>query len=155
MAPAEGSMNQGRSPQRICYLVIRELNEFNGRNQDEDRATGLISKVKSAFLRDQIPDTEKCLVFGDLLTGPAQNRHCQLSRTTRRTWKDLLEGFMVQNGGYGVSNAKQYYHERKRPDETPLDYLHQLNGAATRAKVAILEGGTLRGVSMWNTLFLR
>ena len=30
-------------------------------------------KVKSAFLRDQAPDTEKCLVYDDLLTGPARN----------------------------------------------------------------------------------
>ena len=72
--------------------------------------------------------------------GPARNWHSQLSRTTRRTWKDLLEGFMVQYGGYGVSNARQYYHARKRPDKTPLEYLHRLNGAAIRAKVEIREG---------------
>ena len=56
---------------------------------------------------------------------------------TRRTWKDVLEGFMVQYRGYGVSNASQYYYARKRPDETALEYLHRLNGAAIRAKVAI------------------
>ena len=49
------------------------------------------------------------------------------------------EGFMVQYGGYGISNARQYYHARQRPDETPLEYLHRLNGAAIRAKVAIRE----------------
>ena len=47
---------------------------------------------------------------------------------------------MVQYEGYGVSNARQYYHARKPPDETPLNYLHQLNGAAIRAKVEIREG---------------
>ena len=39
-----------------------------------------------------------------------------------------------------MSNARQYYHARKLPDETPLEYLHRLNGAAIRAKVAIREG---------------
>ena len=28
----------------------------------------------------------------------------------------------------------------QRPDETPLEYLHRLNGAAIRAKVAVREG---------------
>ena len=47
---------------------------------------------------------------------------------------------MVQYGGYGVSHARQYYHARKRPDKPPLEYLHQLNRAAIRAKVVIREG---------------
>ena len=47
---------------------------------------------------------------------------------------------MVQYAAYGVSHARQYYHARKRPDETPLDNLHRLNGAAIRAKVAIRDG---------------
>ena len=110
--------------------MIGELKKFNGRDRDEDRARSWISKVKSAFLRDQIPDEEKYLVFDALLTIPAQNWHSQLSRTTRRTWKDLLEGFMVQYGKYDVSHARPYYHARKRPDKTPLGYLHWLNGAA-------------------------
>ena len=59
-------------------------------------------------------------MFGDLLTGPAQNWHIQLSRTTRRTWKDLLEGFKVQYRGFGVLNTRQYYHSQKRSDENPL-----------------------------------
>ena len=73
MAPAEVPTNSGPSPQRICFSVIGDLKEFNGRDRDEGRARSWISKVKSAFLRDQIPDEEKFLVFGDLLTGPAQN----------------------------------------------------------------------------------
>ena len=85
MAPAEVSMNQGLSPQCIRFSVIGDLKEFNERDRDEDRSRSWISKVKSAFLRDQIPDEEKVLVFGVLLTGPAQNWHSQLSRTTRRT----------------------------------------------------------------------
>ena len=138
MAPAEVSMNQGLSPQCIRFSVIGDLKEFNGRDRDEDCSRSWISKVKSEFLRDQIPDEEKVLVFGVLLTGPAQNWHSQLSRTTRRTWNDLLEGFMVQYGGYGASNARQYYHARKRPDKIPLEYL---NGwGRYRAKVAIRDG---------------
>ena len=35
-----------------------ELKEFAGKDNDEDRARGWISKVKSAFLRDQAPDNE-------------------------------------------------------------------------------------------------
>ena len=84
IAPAEVSTNSGPSPQRIRFSVIGDLKEFNGRDRDEDRARIWISKVKSAFLRDQIPDEEKCLVFGDLMTGPTQNWHSQLSRTTLR-----------------------------------------------------------------------
>ena len=130
MAPAEISTNSGPSSQHIRFSVIGDLKEFNGRDRDEDRARIGISKVKLAIIRDQISDEEKCLVFGDLRTGLAHNWNSQLSRTTCRTWKDLLEGFMVQNGGCGESNFRQYYHARQRPDETPLEYLHRLNGAA-------------------------
>ena len=75
--------------------MIGDLKEFNGRDRDEDRARSWISNVTSSFLTNQIPDEEKGLVFGNLLTGPAQNWHSQLSLTTRRTWKDVLEGLMV------------------------------------------------------------
>ena len=78
MASAEVLMNSGPSPQRIRFSVIGDLKQFNGRDRDEDRARSWISKVKSAFLTDQISDEEKYLVFGDLLTGPAQNWHSQL-----------------------------------------------------------------------------
>ena len=46
---------------------------------------------------------------------------------------------MIQYGGQGVSVARQYYLARKRSDETPLEYLHRLNVAATHAKIAIKE----------------
>ena len=85
MAPAEVSMNQGPSPQRICFSLIDKLKELNGRGRDEDCARSWVSKVKSAFLRGHIPDEEKCLVFGDIPTRPAQNWQSQLSRTTRLT----------------------------------------------------------------------
>ena len=67
----------GFTTQRICVSAITELKEFSGRNEDEDRARGWMSKVKSAFLRDQASDSKMCLVFGDLLTGPARNRYAQ------------------------------------------------------------------------------
>ena len=43
--------------------AIADLKEFNGKDRDEDRARSWISKVKSAFLRDQTPDEEKCVVL--------------------------------------------------------------------------------------------
>ena len=94
-------------------------------------------------------------MFGDLLTGHAQNWHSQMSRTIRRTWKDILEGFLVQYGGYGVSNARQYTHARKRPDETPLGYMDRLERGRYPSQGRYSREKTLRGVSMWNTLFLR
>ena len=96
--------------------------------------------MKSAFLRDQAPDLEKCLVFGDLLSGPARNWHNQLSRSTRYTWRDLLESFLIQYGGHGLSVGRQYYQARKRTEETPLKYLYRLNVAAIRAKIKIRDG---------------
>ena len=35
---------------------------------------------------------------------------------------------------------KQYYRARKRPNEIILEYLHHVNGAEVRAKVAIRDG---------------
>ncbi|GMF33489.1 unnamed protein product [Phytophthora fragariaefolia] len=51
---------------RIRVSAISDLKEFSGKGHDEDRARSWFSKVKSAFMRDQAPDSEKCLVFGDL-----------------------------------------------------------------------------------------
>ena len=73
VANAEISPSGGIAPQRIRMSAIADLKEFTGRDTDEDRARSWVSKVKSAFLRDQAPDAEKYLVFGDLLTGPARN----------------------------------------------------------------------------------
>ena len=69
MAPGGGIT----APQ-IRMPAIADLKEFNGKGRDEDRT----SKVKSALLRDEAPDEEKRLVFGDLFTGPAQNWFGQL-----------------------------------------------------------------------------
>ena len=77
VAAAEVTRNGGFNPQRIRVSAIADLKEFTGRDQAEDRARSWISRVKSAFLLDQAPDTEKCLVFSDLLTGPVRNWYNQ------------------------------------------------------------------------------
>ncbi|KAE9298268.1 hypothetical protein PF008_g23539 [Phytophthora fragariae] len=125
---------------RLRVSAMSELKEFSGKDGDEDRARSWVGKVKSAFIRDQAPDKKKCLVFGDLLTGPARNWYRQLSRTTRSTWKDLFQSFQVQYCGRGVSVARQYYHARKRSDESPLEYLHRLNVAGLRARIQVKDG---------------
>uniref|UniRef100_H3H9C8 Retrotransposon gag domain-containing protein n=1 Tax=Phytophthora ramorum TaxID=164328 RepID=H3H9C8_PHYRM len=128
------------SATRIRVFAISELKEFSGKDNDEDRARSWFGKLKSAFVRDQAPDGEKCLVFGDLLTGPARNWYRQLSRTTRGNWKSLSKNFQTQYCGRGVSVARQYYHARKRSDESPLEYLHRLNVAGLRAQLSIKDG---------------
>ena len=52
--------------------VISRLEGFSGKGRDKDWARSWIGKVRSAFAREQIPDEEKCLEFGDLLTAPAR-----------------------------------------------------------------------------------
>jgi hypothetical protein len=121
VATAGASVGGGALAPRIRVSAISELKEFSGKDNDEERARCWLGKVKSAFVRDQAPESEKFLVFGDLLTGPARNWYRQLSRSTRSTWKSLLEGFLVQYCGRGVSVARQYYHARKRSDESPLE----------------------------------
>ncbi|OWZ23107.1 hypothetical protein PHMEG_0002063 [Phytophthora megakarya] len=113
---------------------------FTGRDQDEDRARAWISKVKSAFMRDQASDDEKCLTFADLLAGSARNWYRQLSRSTRNKWSELLRSFQIQYCGLGVLVARQYYHARRRSDESPLDYLYRLNVAGLRARLKIKDG---------------
>ena len=154
MEPAKASMNQGPSFQRIRFSVIGELNGFNGRDRDEDRARSWISKYKSAFLGDQVPDDKNAWFFGESLTEPAQNCHSQLSQTSRRTSKYMLEGFIMQYGGYAVSNARHYYRARKRPDQTHLAYLHRLNGARFEPGSLFELVDTLSDVNMWSTFFL-
>ncbi|GMG17906.1 unnamed protein product [Phytophthora fragariaefolia] len=131
--------NQAINTPRIRVSAMSELKEFAGKDGDEDQARSWLGKVKSAFIRDQAPDQEKCLVFGDLLTGPAQNWYRQLSRTTRSTRKDLHQSFQVQYCGRGVSVGRQYYHARNRSDESPLEYLHRLNVAGLRTRLQIKD----------------
>ncbi|KAG2768346.1 hypothetical protein PC129_g14889 [Phytophthora cactorum] len=93
-------------------------------------------------MRDQASDPEKCLTFADLLAGPVRNRYRQLARSTRNKWPDLLRSFQTQYCGLGVSAARQYYHARRRSDESPLEYLHRLNAAGLRAHWKIKGGGS-------------
>ena len=110
----------GFSNQRIQTFAMAELKKFAGRENNKERARNWISKVKSAFLRDQAPDAEKCLVFSDLLTGPARDWYIQLVLSTRTSWKTLLVGFMAKYGGKnGISVRRLYYQARKRSNETP------------------------------------
>ncbi|ETI30280.1 hypothetical protein F443_22599, partial [Phytophthora nicotianae P1569] len=53
---------------------------------------------------------------------------------------EILREFQVQFCGLGVSVARQYYHARKRADETPLEYLNRLNVAERRAKLRVKSG---------------
>ncbi|OWY97356.1 hypothetical protein PHMEG_00032132 [Phytophthora megakarya] len=128
--------------QRVRISAISDLKEFSGKDPDEDSARAWISKVKSAFMRDQASDEEKCLTFADLLAGSAKNWYRQLSRSTRNKWGDLLRSFQIQYCGLGVSVARQYYHARRRSDESPLDYLYRLNVAGLRARLKIKDVST-------------
>ncbi|KAE8968640.1 hypothetical protein PF011_g27105 [Phytophthora fragariae] len=96
--------------QRVEISAISDLKEFTGKDRDEERARGWIGKVK------------------------------QLRRSTRTKWSDLLQSFQTQYCGLGVSVAWQYYHARKRSEETPLEYLHRLNVAGMRARLKIKDG---------------
>ncbi|KAG3113406.1 hypothetical protein PI125_g7375 [Phytophthora idaei] len=132
----------GASPmiQRVRISAMSDLKEFAGRIQDEDWVPPWLSKVKSAFPRHQDSDEERCLTFTDPLPGPAKNCYRQLSRSTRNKWCDLLRSFQTQYCVLGVSVAWQYYHARKRSDESPLGYLYRLNIAALRARLKIKDG---------------
>ena len=138
---ANAALGQGTAMvPRIKLSATSDLKEFHGRDQDEDRACGWLATVKTAFTRDQAPNEEKCLVFGGLLTGPAQNWYRQLGRSVRGNWKDLAQEFQMRFCGMGVPIARQYYHAKKRSEETPLDYLYRLNVIGLRAKMKIKDG---------------
>ncbi|OWY91958.1 LOW QUALITY PROTEIN: hypothetical protein PHMEG_00039225, partial [Phytophthora megakarya] len=130
--------------QRVRISAISDLKEFTGKDQDEDRARAWFSKVKSAFMRVQASDDEKCLNPRIRLEDPrrSSNWYRQLSRSTRNKWSELLRSFQIQYCGLGVSVARQYYHTRRRSDESPLDYLYRLNVAGLRARLNIKDGNT-------------
>ena len=73
VAAKETLQKGGTIPKGIRLSAMTDLKEFDGRGRDEYRARSWMIKLKSAILRDQAPDEEKCFVFGDLLTGPARN----------------------------------------------------------------------------------
>lgn len=83
--------------QRVRVSTITKFKEFSRRNEDEDRARGWISTVKSAFLRDQALESEKCLVFDDVLTEPAgigtpnwADQHVSHGRCTGKFYGSVL-----------------------------------------------------------------
>ncbi|GMF41094.1 unnamed protein product [Phytophthora fragariaefolia] len=138
VASADSSGAGTVSATRIRVSAISDLKGFSGKDHDEDRARSWFSKVKYPFVRDQAPDSEKCLVFGDVLTGPARNWYRQLSRSTRSDWKGLAKRFQIQYCGRGVSVARQYYHARKRSDESP-EYLYRLNVVGLWTQLSIKD----------------
>ena len=141
VATAGAADSGGFFNQMIRMDAMAELNKFSGQEKNEEWARSWISKVKSAFLRDQAQEVEKCLVFSDLLTVTARDWYNQLGRSTRTSWKALLEAFMAKYGGKNsVIVGRFYYHARKRSNETPLEYLYRLNVAAIRAKIPIRDG---------------
>ena len=73
VATAEAIPRSGITSHMLRLSTVNDLKEYNGRDRDEDRSRSCIGRVKSALWRDQTEDPEKCLIFSDLLTGPAQN----------------------------------------------------------------------------------
>ncbi|OWZ02703.1 LOW QUALITY PROTEIN: hypothetical protein PHMEG_00025691 [Phytophthora megakarya] len=149
LAPAQAAVATAASGstgstmvQRVRISAILDLKKFSGKDPDEDRARAWISKIKSAFMRDQASNEEKCLTFADLLAGSAKNWHHLLSRSTRNKWSDLLRSFQIQYRVLGVSVARRYYHARRRSDESPLEYLYRLNVAGLRVQLKIKDGST-------------
>ncbi|GMF26742.1 unnamed protein product [Phytophthora fragariaefolia] len=105
LASAKASPGSAASAPSIPWVrmsAISELKEFSDKGNDEDRARGWVAKVKSAFIRDQASGSEKYIVFGGLLTGPARNWYQQLGRSTRSNWKELLNDFRVEYCVLGV-----------------------------------------------------
>ncbi|OWY95179.1 LOW QUALITY PROTEIN: hypothetical protein PHMEG_00034884 [Phytophthora megakarya] len=94
-----------------------------------------------AEIRHQIK--KKCLTFAHQLAGSAKNRYRQLSRSTRNN-------FPIQYCGLRVSVARQYYHARRRSDESQLDYLYQLNVVGLRVRLKIEDIPTT-DLNMWIT----
>ena len=118
VASTETAPDGGLSAPQIRMPAIADLQEFKGKDRDENRARIWISKVKSAFLREQASYEDKCLVFEDLLTGHARNQYNQLSRSTRRSRKDPPETFPVQYGAMVCrlegSTTMQRRYQKKR-----------------------------------------
>ena len=114
--------------------MISCLEEFSGKGRDEDWALSWIDKVMSAFLREQIPDEEKCLVFGDLLTAPARYWYLQLNASIQFDWKALVEGFSFEYCGREESVDHQYYLSRKQPDKSPIRFSGQRSPYKSKAQ---------------------
>ncbi|OWZ03054.1 LOW QUALITY PROTEIN: hypothetical protein PHMEG_00025283 [Phytophthora megakarya] len=133
--PAVATVASGSTRSTMIQRIsaISDLKEFSGK----DRARAWIGKVKSAFMRYQASDEEKCLRFVDLLAGSATN-----CRSTRNKWSDLLRSFQIQYCELEVSVARQYYHARRRSNESPLDYMYRLNVSGLHARLKIKDDST-------------
>ena len=47
----------------IRVAASSDLKEFTGKDRYEDRDRSWVTKVKTAFIQHQAPDSEKCLVM--------------------------------------------------------------------------------------------
>ncbi|OWZ16160.1 hypothetical protein PHMEG_00010091 [Phytophthora megakarya] len=135
--------------QRVRISAISNFKEFTSKDQDEDRTRAWVSKVNSAFMRDQASDDERYLTCADLLAGSAKNWYRQLNSSTRNKWRDLLRSFRIQYCVLEVSVTRQYYPTRRRSDESPLDYLYRLNVAGLRTRLKIKDGSAKGRCNMW------
>ena len=118
VATAESIPRSGVTTHRLRLSTVSDLKEFNERDRDDDRARSCIGKIKSAFLRDQTEDPENCLILSDLLTGPARYWYGQLSRSTHREWKPLLECFMNNMEDFisrRINNTTMHENQWMRP----------------------------------------
>ncbi|OWY96651.1 LOW QUALITY PROTEIN: hypothetical protein PHMEG_00033030 [Phytophthora megakarya] len=100
----------------------------SGKDQDEDRARAWISKVKSAFMRDQASDDGKYLTFADLLAVSAKN------------WYRQLNPLATNRVNYYEVSGSSIVDLEYRSDESPLDYLYRLNVARLRGRLKIKDG---------------
>ncbi|OWZ20275.1 hypothetical protein PHMEG_0005339 [Phytophthora megakarya] len=121
VATAASESTDSTMIQRGRISAISDRKEFTGKDQDEDRAQGRISKMKSGFI------------------SPRWIRQ-ELVSSTRNKYSDLLRSFQIQYCGLGVSVARQYYHTRRRSDESPLDYLFRLYVERLRARPKVKGG---------------
>ncbi|OWY98268.1 LOW QUALITY PROTEIN: hypothetical protein PHMEG_00030998, partial [Phytophthora megakarya] len=135
---AIGSGNASSMIQMVRISAISDLNEFTGKDMDEDRARVWIGKVKSAFQRDQATKEEKCLTFGDLVVGQnlaptvKSDDQNQMGGSTRKfpnpiLWSGYVSGLTILPCSEAIRGG-------------PLDYLYRLNVAALQAKLKIKDG---------------
>ncbi|POM69128.1 Hypothetical protein PHPALM_14617 [Phytophthora palmivora] len=106
----------GVAAPRIRVSAISELKELSGKENEEDRARSRLGKVKSAFVRDQALDSEKCWSL------TAESLHAK-----------QLEG-----SAGNVPNA--ILRTRRIRCKTPLEYLHRLNVAGLRERLQVKDG---------------
>ncbi|KAJ8566405.1 hypothetical protein ON010_g6718 [Phytophthora cinnamomi] len=58
---------------RLRASAVSEVTEFSGKEHDEEAARTWLNKVQTAFRQDQMQPEEVCLIFADLMIGPARN----------------------------------------------------------------------------------